>query len=174
MKSLNMISAIALIFISSIYANDGIYNQIENDHRIRNFAFIGPFPKTFNGDSLISIINSDQFSMDNNVKYKGKNYKWIKSHPANGSLAFHNLWHLYPDIQPGDIVIGYAIVNSIKKQKIISEIMNFWYCQADIYINSKGYTPMTYKEFKEKYPIESRYIWMRYKKAEYSSNLIQK
>ena len=137
MKSLNMISAIALIFISSIYANDGIYNQIENDHRIRNFAFIGPFPKTFNGDSLISIINSDQFSMDNNVKYKGKNYKWIKSHPANGSLAFHNLWHLYPDIQPGDIVIGYAIVNSIKKQKIISEIMNFWYCQADIYINSK-------------------------------------
>ena len=77
MKSLNMISAIALIFISSIYANDGIYNQIENDHRIRNFAFIGPFPKTFNGDSLISIINSDQFSMDNNVKYKGKNY-WHK------------------------------------------------------------------------------------------------
>ena len=137
MKSINMISTIVLIFISSIYANNGIYNQIENDHRIRNFAFIGPFPKTFNGDSLIKIINSDQFSMDNNVKYEGKSYKWIKSHPANGSLGFHNLWHLYPEIQPGDIVVGYAIVNSIKKQKIISEIMNFWYCQADIYINSK-------------------------------------
>ena len=61
MKSINMISTIVLIFISSIYANNGIYNQIENDHRIRNFAFIGPFPKTFNGDSLINIINSVSF-----------------------------------------------------------------------------------------------------------------
>ena len=47
----------------------------------------------------------ESFLKDNNVKYKGESYKWIISHPANGSLAIHNLWHLYPNIQPGDIVI---------------------------------------------------------------------
>jgi len=47
MKSKNIISFVLLVFISSIYANNGIYNQIENDHTIRNFTFLGPFPKGF-------------------------------------------------------------------------------------------------------------------------------
>lgn len=32
----------------------------------------------------------------------------------------------------------------------------------------KNYKIMTFQEFKEQYPIESRYIWQRYKKAEYA------
>mgnify|MGYP003302849390 CR=1 FL=1 len=67
MKSINIISLVVLIFVSSIYANNGIYNQIENDHRVRNFAFIGPFPKEFNADSLISTLNVSEFSINNTV-----------------------------------------------------------------------------------------------------------
>ena len=31
------------ILFSKSFADGDIYNQIENDHRVRNFAFIGPF-----------------------------------------------------------------------------------------------------------------------------------
>ncbi len=57
-----------------LYADSDIYNQIENDHRIRNFAFIGPFLKSFNADSLIKTIDSENFSIDNTVNYKGENH----------------------------------------------------------------------------------------------------
>ena len=149
MKINNIITTLSFLLLSVVHADNAIYNQIENDHRIRNFSFIGPFPKTFNGDSLINVINSNQFSMDNGVAYKGKTYNWVKSHPANGSLGFHNIWHIYPDVQIGEIVIGYAIVNSIKDQEIIADIRNFWYCQANIYVNSdKIFDQPTHKQGK--------------------------
>ena len=47
-----------IVCITMIYADSNIYNQIENDHRIRNFAFIGPFPKDYNADSLIKLAKS--------------------------------------------------------------------------------------------------------------------
>ena len=61
-----------IVCMTIIYADSDIYNQIENDHRIRNFAFIGPFPKSFNADSLIQSINSGDFSIENTVFWHQK------------------------------------------------------------------------------------------------------
>ena len=147
MKFKHLLIIPLILLLSLVQANNVAYNQIENDHRIRNFAFIGPFPKTFNGDSLIKVVNSNQFSMDNALSYKGNTYSWVKPHPANGSLAFHNIWHIYPDIQIGEIVIAFAIVNSIKDQDIIADVRNFWYCKANIYVNSnKIYDLSTHRQ----------------------------
>ena len=47
---------ILVCFISleaNLNAEDNFFNYVDNDHRIRNFSFMGPFPKNFNGDSLI-------------------------------------------------------------------------------------------------------------------------
>ena len=96
---------IPFIFCMTIvYADSDIYNQIENDHRIRNFAFIGPFPKSFNADSLIKTIDSEKFSIDNIVNYKGEVYNWIKPPASNGSFGFHNVWHYYRDIKVEEIL----------------------------------------------------------------------
>ena len=43
-----MINALKIFFFNhffkfNFWQNQNILNQIENDHRIRNFAFIGPF-----------------------------------------------------------------------------------------------------------------------------------
>lgn len=53
-------------------------------------------------------------------------------------------------------------------KKVNCKVRAAYFHLNDRYENSKGYQKMTYKEFKEKYPIESYYIWERYKKAEYS------
>jgi len=84
--------------------------------------------------------------MNNSVAYKGKAYNWVNAHPANGSIGFHNIWQIFPDIKIGEIVIGYSIVNSKKDQEVNCEIINQWYCSANIYINSnKVYDRATHK-----------------------------
>ena len=119
-----------------IYADSDIYNQSENDHRIRNFAFIGPFPKDYNADSLIKTINSNDFSLNNSVMYKEKTYNWIKPPAATGSNGSHSIWHYYRDIKVEEIVIGAAIVNSKTNQNVITT-GNQWYCKSSRYINGK-------------------------------------
>ena len=111
-----------IVCMTIIYADSDIYNQIENDHRIRNFAFIGPFPKSFNADSLIQSINSGDFSIENTVSYKGNNYSWIKPPSASGSFGFHSIWHYYRNIKVEEIVIGAAIVSSKTNQNVIVNI----------------------------------------------------
>ena len=59
------IMRIVITLIGIALADNNIHNQIENDHRIRNFAFIGPFPKDYNADSLIKTIKSNTFSLKN-------------------------------------------------------------------------------------------------------------
>ncbi|MAI86479.1 MAG: hypothetical protein CMF99_04875, partial [Candidatus Marinimicrobia bacterium] len=121
-------------FGTNLNAENTVSNYIDNDHRIRNFSFMGPFPKNFNGDSLI--IAETKKNIDfSDINYEGKNYKWKNSNNANGSNAFHNLWHIFPEIKAGDIIIAKALVNSNEAQEVIAEIMNFWYCSIDIYIN---------------------------------------
>ena len=136
MKIKNHFIITFIVCMTIIYADSDIYNQIENDHRIRNFAFIGPFPKTFNADSLIQSINSSEFSIENTVSFKGNNYSWIKPPSASGSLGFHSIWHYYRNIKVEEIVIGAAIVSSKTNQNVIVNI-NQWYCRGSIFINSK-------------------------------------
>ena len=122
-------------FGTSLNAENTVSNYIDNDHRIRNFSFMGPFPKNFNGDSLI--IAETKKNIDfSDINYKGKNYKWNNSNSANGSNAFHNLWHIFPETKAGDIIIAKAAVNSKIKQEVVAQIDNFWYCNVDIYLNS--------------------------------------
>ena len=122
-------------FGTSLNAENTVSNYIDNDHRIRNFIFMGPFPKNFNGDSLI--IAETKKNIDfSDINYKGKNYKWNNSNSANGSNAFHNLWHIFPETKAGDIIIAKAAVNSKIKQEVVAQIDNFWYCNVDIYLNS--------------------------------------
>ena len=137
MKTKKLIKLIILTFsIAAMYADTDIYNQIENDHAIRNFAFIGPFPKDFNSDSLILSIETKNFSLDKVIKFKNVDYKWIKPPAAVGSTGGHNLWHYYRNIKTEDIVIAVAIVNSRSGQEIIAEGYN-WYCNRTIFINGK-------------------------------------
>ena len=77
MKIENKIIVFITIWISLLFADTNIYNQIENDYRIRNFAFIGPFPKDYNADSLIKTIKSNTFSLKNSINHKGKTYQLI-------------------------------------------------------------------------------------------------
>ena len=124
-----------IFFETNLNAENNFSNFIENDHRIRNFSFMGPFPKYFNGDSLI--ISETKKNIDfKDIEYEEKRYKWGNSNTANGSNAFHNLWHIFPEIKAGDIIIAKAHVNSNADQEVIAEIMNFWYCSVNIYINS--------------------------------------
>ena len=118
-----------IVCMTIIYADSNIYNQIENDHRIRNFAFIGPFPKDYNADSLIKTISSNDFSLKNSVMYKEKTYNWIKPPAATGSNGSHSIWHYYRDIKVEEIVIGAAIVNSKTNQNVITTGIQ-WYCRS--------------------------------------------
>ena len=52
------------------FRQNSFVNQIENDHGIRNFAFIGPFPKSYDADSLLTSLNSKNFSTDNPISIK--------------------------------------------------------------------------------------------------------
>ena len=70
MKIKNIITTLSFLLLSVVHADNAIYNQIENDHRIRNFAFIGPFPKDYNADSLIKTIKSNTFSLKNSINHK--------------------------------------------------------------------------------------------------------
>ena len=97
---------ILLLLFNSVQAEKNVLNQIENDHRIRNFAFIGPFPNGFNSDSLISTIDVEKFSFSNSVSSNGKYYKFIKPPASNGSFGFHNIWHYYPDVSVEDVVLA--------------------------------------------------------------------
>tara|TARA_B100000073_G_scaffold151731_1_gene125174 strand:- start:16 stop:4962 length:4947 start_codon:yes stop_codon:yes gene_type:complete len=126
---------ILIILFNFLQADQNILNQIENDHRIRNFAFIGPFPNGFNSDSLIRTISVENFSLIDSVKFNRNHYKFIKPPAANGSFGFHNIWHYYPDIVVEDVVLAISIVNSKSNQEVIADIMNEWYCKPSIYVN---------------------------------------
>ena len=125
-------SYILIIFLNLIFGQNSFINQIENDHGIRNFAFIGPFPKSYNADSLILSLNGKNFSTDKIISYKGVDYKWLVPPPAKGSTSGHNLWHYYRDVKTEDIIIAIAIVNSKSKQSIIASGYN-WYCNRTIF-----------------------------------------
>ena len=143
MKIQNII-ILAITLFSIAFADNNIHNQIENDHRIRNFAFIGPFPNDYNADSLIGTIESKSFSLQKAIIHNGKEYNWIKPPASNGSNGFHNVWHYYPDIKASEIVLAVALVNSKTKQKIRSRINQQWYCRASVYLNKKKiYDPYT-------------------------------
>ena len=77
-------------------AEENILNQIENDHRIRNFAFLGPFSSSFNTDSLINELDLQSFSLNKNVNANGEFLKWKKPPQSSGSLGFHNVFHYHP------------------------------------------------------------------------------
>ena len=57
---------------TNLNAENNFSNYVDNDHRIRNFSFMGPFPKNFNGDSLIiaETKNNRDFK---EIEYKRKN-----------------------------------------------------------------------------------------------------
>ena len=119
------------------FSDVNITNQIENDHRIRNFAFIGPFPKYYNVDSLISTLDVETFALDKTVLFENQKYNWSKPPASTGSYGFHNVWNYYPDVKVEEIILAVSIVNSNSNQSIIANIMQEWYCQASIYINSE-------------------------------------
>ena len=100
-----------IFFEISLNAENTVSNYIDNDHRIRNFSFMGPFPKSFNGDSLIMAEAKKKLDFKE-IEYERKRYRWKNSNTANGSNAFHNLWHIFPEIKAGDIIIAKALVNS--------------------------------------------------------------
>ena len=58
----NIIYLYAFILIADLNAEVNISNQVDNDHRIRNFAFSGPFQHDVNMDSLSRIINAKHYS----------------------------------------------------------------------------------------------------------------
>jgi len=133
-----------IFFLLNAFAvsNNNINNQIENDHRIRNFAFIGPFPSDFNSDSLMKDIQQSSFSLNDKVNFKNIEYNWKKPPASNGSAGFHNIWHYYPNLKASDIVIAFAYVNSRTTQEIIPEITQQWYCRASVLLNGeKIYDP---------------------------------
>ena len=90
-------------------AENNFSNYIENDHRIRNFSFMGPFPKDFDGDSLLAIYLKVDSEI-NEINHKGVIHTWSNSSKATGSDAFHNLWHVFPNSKPGDIILAKAYV----------------------------------------------------------------
>ena len=99
---------VCFIFLeTNLNAENNFSNFIDNDHRIRNFSFMGPFPKNFNADSLIDVETEKNIDFKE-IDYERKRYGWKNSNTANGSEAFHNLWHIFPEIKPGDIIIGKA------------------------------------------------------------------
>lgn len=129
---------ILVCFISleaNLNAEDNFFNYVDNDHRIRNFSFMGPFPKNFNGDSLIVAETKKNIDFKE-IDYKKKRYEWENSNTANGSNAFHNLWHIFPETKAGEIILAKAYVNSKISQEVIAQIDNFWYCSVDIYMNT--------------------------------------
>ena len=106
------------MFSFSLICEENILNQIENDHRIRNFAFLGPFSSSFNTDSLINEMSLQSFSIHKKITVDGQYLKWKKPPQSSGSLGFHNVFHYYPEIKTGDVVIAVANVSS-KSVKIL-------------------------------------------------------
>ena len=63
MNRIQKVYIYVLLFISvSLNASVNITNQVDIDHRIRNFAFAGPFQHNMNMDSLSKIISAKGFS----------------------------------------------------------------------------------------------------------------
>ena len=56
-----------MFFEFSLSAENTVSNYIDNDHRIRNFSFMGPFPKSFNGDSLIMAQAKENLDFNNST-----------------------------------------------------------------------------------------------------------
>ena len=125
------LSCILIVFLDLTFGQNSFVNQIENDHGIRNFAFIGPFPKSYDADSLLKSLNSKNFSTDKPIFYKGVDYEWLIPPPAKGSTSGHNLWHYYRGVKTEEIIVAVAIVNSKIKQSIIASGYN-WYCNRTI------------------------------------------
>ena len=131
---LSKLSCVLIVFLNLIFGQNSFVNQIENDHGIRNFAFIGPFPKSYDADSLLTSLNSRNFSTDKPISYKGVDYEWLIPPPAKGSTSGHNLWHYYRGVKTEEIIVAVAIVNSKIKQSIIASGYN-WYCNRTIFLN---------------------------------------
>ena len=133
------IKNICIFFLLTVFlfSDDNINNQIENDHRIRNFAFIGPFSKDFNSDSLAKSFSFKNIEIEKDLVINESKFRFLKPPASNGSIGFHNIWHYYPEIQTEEVVLAISIVNSKTNQSITASIFNEWYCKATIYINGK-------------------------------------
>lgn len=71
----------------------------------------------------------------------------------------------------GDSEIGYVSQSQFASWylKGTTKVRAGYFQLNPIYEGQKGYVPMTFKEFKERFPIPSeRYGWMRYKSAKYN------
>ena len=106
-----------LLFVTSLL-NAGSNNQVNNDHRIRNFSFSGPFSVSVNMDSLSKSISSKEFSYKEPLKIGSISKVW-QSFTATGTRADHNIWQIYPSIKLDEVVIGSAKMFSNKKQEVV-------------------------------------------------------
>jgi len=114
----NIIYLYAFILIADLNAEVNISNQVDNDHRIRNFAFSGPFQHDVNMDSLSNAILSGNFSYEKPLKIGSISKDWL-TYTATGSDADHNIWQIYQSIQLDEVVIGLAKIFSDKKQEVV-------------------------------------------------------
>ena len=83
---------------TNLNAENNFSNYLDNDHRIRNFSFMGPFPKNFNGDSLIIA------ETKKNIDFKEIDYLrrvndliTIKDYEINRALEENTNYVLYLD-----------------------------------------------------------------------------
>ena len=118
----NMFICLSIIIIGSVNGSINNTNQVDNDHRIRNFAFAGPYESGINMDSLSNIIIQNKFSYDTSLKIGAVENQW-QAFTATGAKAEHNIWQVYPNIKLDESVIGSAKVYSDEKQEVILRIV---------------------------------------------------
>ena len=131
------IKNISIFFLLTVFllADDNINNQIENDHRIRNFAFIGPFSKDFNSDSLAKSFSFKNIEIEKDLVINGSKFRFLKPPASNesGLLILPNhpalidpviiFSHLYKKFNPNILVDE----NQLEKpgMKTAAKIFNF-------------------------------------------------
>ena len=119
MNRIQKVYIYVLLFISvSLNASVNITNQVDIDHRIRNFAFAGPFQHNMNMDSLSKIISAKGFSFKKPLSVGIRSNEW-RSYIATGSSGIHNVWQVYPDIKLDESIIAAAEVFSKNEQEIV-------------------------------------------------------
>ena len=120
------------LLLSGLYASSQSNNQLDNDHVIRNFAFIGPFNESINIDSIIDRFFADDFLYENIISNE-KEREW-KFFSSKGPRGQHNLWQIYKGIKTEEYVVGRATVVSQEEQETIFR-RGLWFGRAKIWIN---------------------------------------
>ena len=115
-----MLKALILLIIfllNNLYSNISLNNYIDNDKRIRNMAFFGPFINKFDPDSLLNSVSEIQLDK-NSVLEVSKEKKQIITQTSKSSSGLHNIWQIYKDVNPGEYIIAFGNVHSTKKKKV--------------------------------------------------------